>query len=337
VVAKPAEQTTAIAAWLAEQARQAGLPAGALHLLNARRETMTEVIACPWLAGLSFTGSLNTAKRISQQLAQRPGAILPLIAETGGMNVMVVDSSALLEQSCDHILESAFNQAGQRCSALRILYVQQEVAPRLLELITGGVAELKLGQPGRLDTDIGPLIDHTAKDKLIAQWEHLKTLGTVLVEPSMALGTDSLPWFTPAIIEMQTPFHGEELFGPVLQIVRYRAQDFDQVLAQISDMPWGLTVGLQSRIDERIEKMADLPIGNLYVNRPMIGATVGVQPFGGQGASGTGPKAGGPNTLKAHCTERVISVNTASSGATVELLTLSPDPVKIANRFNTDT
>ncbi len=336
VLAKPAEQSTAIAAWLVHQAQEAGLPQGVLTLLNARRETMAEVIANPAVAGLSFTGSLHTAKRIEQQLALRTGAMIPFIAETGGMNVMVVDSSALLEQSCDHILESAFNQAGQRCSALRILYVQKEVAPRLLELLGGALAELNIGQTQFLETDIGPLIDHAAKEKLMAQWEHLKTLGKVLVEPSMAQGTEGQAWFTPAIIEMQTPYHQEELFGPVLQVVLYEAQDFDQVLEQISEMPWGLTLGLQSRIDERIEKMADLPVGNFYVNRPMIGATVGVQPFGGQGTSGTGPKAGGPNTLKAHCTERVVSINTAASGATVELLTLPVDSLKIGNRFDAD-
>jgi RHH-type proline utilization regulon transcriptional repressor/proline dehydrogenase/delta 1-pyrroline-5-carboxylate dehydrogenase len=337
VIAKPAEQSCAIAAWAIDLAHASGVPASALHLMPAQREAAHSWLTHPAIAGVSFTGSNRTAKQLRQDIAQRDGPQIPLIAETGGMNAMIVDSTALPEQAVEHIVSSAFNMAGQRCSALRVLYVQQDIAETLLARLKGRIQQMNCSAPDVLSCDVPPLIDSTAHQRLQTAWNALAASGQVVVEPHWKLvhqGTQTLHTCTPGVVRMDTPHVHEEIFGPILQVCTFPADGFRDVVDTIAQWGWGLTVGLQSRIDERIAHLADLPVGNAYINRPMIGAVVGVQPFGGCGLSGTGPKAGGPHSLIPYCTERLCSVNTAAAGGVMELLTLPADPIKIANRFD---
>ncbi len=337
VIAKPAEQSCAIAAWAVDLAHTSGIPASALHLMPAAREQAATWLTHPAIAGVSFTGSNQTAKHLRVLLAQRDGPQIPLIAETGGMNAMIVDSTALPEQAVDHIVTSAFNMAGQRCSALRVLYVQDDIAQDLIKRLQGRIRELDNTTPAKLHCDVPPIIDAAAHQRLQGQWHALAAAGQVLVESrfhTLRSNTDVLHLCSPGVVLMQTPHVHEELFGPILQVCTFPANNFRQVLDGIAQWGWGLTVGLQSRIDSRIAQIADLPVGTAYINRPMIGAVVGVQPFGGCGLSGTGPKAGGPHSLRPYCTERLSSINTAAAGGVMELLTLAPDPIRIANRFD---
>lgn len=301
VIAKPAEQTSLMAHFAVKLFQQAGLPIGVLQCLCGSGKVIGEkLVSDPRVDGVIFTGSTDTAKRINQNLAKH-NKLIPLIAETGGQNAMIVDSSALAEQVVLDVLNSAFDSAGQRCSALRVLYVQHDVAPHILTMLKGAMAELKVGNPQHLTTDVGPVIDEMAQKRLL---QHIETMRTVAkdcyqvpVDPEMQQQGIFVP---PTLFELENLHHlKHEVFGPVLHVVRFHASEFNQVIAQINSTGFGLTSGIHSRIDESINHwLKQVHAGNLYVNRNTVGAVVGVQAFGGRGLSGTGPKAGGPFYLQ---------------------------------------
>ena len=318
VVAKPAEQTPLIAAEAVRLLHEAGVPAAALHLVPGDGKIGAALVAHPEVAGVVFTGSTEVARAINRALAAKNGPIVPLIAETGGINAMIVDATALPEQVADDVVTSAFRSAGQRCSALRLLLVQDDVADRMIEMIAGAARELRVGDPGDLATQIGPVIDADAKQRLEAHIARLKTEARLHFAGAAPDGH----YVAPHIFELSDARQlTEEVFGPVLHVVRYRADRLDDVVRSIEASGYGLTLGIHSRIDDTIEAVIDrLPVGNIYVNRNMIGAVVGVQPFGGHGLSGTGPKAGGPHYLPRFATEQTVTVNTAAAGGNAALL-----------------
>ncbi len=324
VIAKPAEQTPLIAAEIIHLLHAAGIPKDVLHLLPGRGEIVgAKLTADLRVAGIMFTGSTETAKMIQQTLANRAGAIVPLIAETGGQNAMIVDSSALPEQVVADVISSAFNSAGQRCSALRVLFLQEDIAPRVLEMLTGAMKELTVGDPSLLATDIGPVIDQDALQMLQNHFAKMQKEATLLYQvPTKNLLNGH--YFAPCAFELKNlNVLQREVFGPILHVIRYRAKDLEKVLEQIIQTGYGLTLGIHSRIDATVKQIADrMPVGNVYVNRNMIGAVVGVQPFGGERLSGTGPKAGGPHYLPRLCVERAISVNTTAAGGNATLVSL---------------
>ncbi|MBS1166729.1 MAG: putA [Proteobacteria bacterium] len=328
VVAKPAEQTPLTGAMAVRLLHEAGVPASALALLVGDGTAGAMLTADPRIAGVAFTGSTDTAFAINQALAAKRGPIVPLIAETGGLNAMIVDATALGEQVTDDVVTSAFRSAGQRCSALRLLLVQEDVADHMIALVRGAAAELKVGDPRRPDTDVGPIIDREQVEKLAVHVAAWQGKGGVLFSgetPEGALAGGS--YFAPTIIELpETAALDQEVFGPVLHIVRYRAKDLDKVIEDIAASGYGLTLGIHSRIEATVKRIVDrLPVGNVYVNRNMIGAVVGSQPFGGSGLSGTGPKAGGPNYLIRFALEQVVSVNTAAAGGNATLVAMGDD------------
>ena len=328
VVAKPAEQTPLIAALAVEFAHHAGIPVGALQFVPGDGAVGAALAADPRVAGVAFTGSTEVARRINRTLAAKDGPIVPLIAETGGINAMIVDATALPEQVADDVVTSAFRSAGQRCSALRLLFLQEDVAPRMLEMITGAAAALRLGAPIDPATDVGPVIDAEARDRLTAHVAAMRAAGRVVYEGATPTGAFAGgTWVAPTVIELpDAAALDREHFGPLLHVVRWKAKDFEAVLDAIAATGYGLTLGVHSRIDatmRRVEKR--LSVGNLYVNRNMIGAVVGVQPFGGSGLSGTGPKAGGPGYLPRFALEQVIATNTAAAGGNASLLSLGEE------------
>ncbi|MFA6444308.1 MAG: bifunctional proline dehydrogenase/L-glutamate gamma-semialdehyde dehydrogenase PutA, partial [Sterolibacterium sp.] len=294
VIAKPAEQTPLIAAFAVRLMHRAGVPLAALQLLPGRGEVVgAALVADPRVRGVLFTGSAEVARAISRAIAGREAI---LIAETGGQNALIVDSSALPEQVVQDVLSSAFDSAGQRCSALRVLCVQDDIADKLLGMLQGAMNELRIGDPGQLSTDIGPVIDAEAKSGLLAHIEHMRALGRKITQLPLPPECDGGTFVPPTLIEIDSlnELQGE-VFGPVLHYLRFRRQDFDTLIDAINATGYGLTLGLHSRIDETIaDVVARAHVGNIYVNRNMVGAVVGVQPFGGEGKSGTGPKAGGP-------------------------------------------
>lgn len=328
VIAKPAEQTPLIATRAVEFLLEAGVPADVLHLLPGDGATVgARAVADPRIAGVAFTGSTETAQAINRSLASRDGPIPVLIAETGGQNALIADSSALPEQIVLDVVQSGFNSAGQRCSALRALFVQEEIAPRVLELLAGYMDELKIGDPMQLATDVGPVIDQpscamlAAHERSItkqARWQHSRPLGPqqlpgTFVAP-LAVEIDSLSQLT------------REVFGPIVHVIRYRADQMDEVIDAINATGYGLTLGIHTRVDATARYIASrVRSGNVYVNRNMIGAVVGVQPFGGRGLSGTGPKAGGPYYLHRFATEQTITINTAAIGGNASLLTMAAE------------
>jgi RHH-type proline utilization regulon transcriptional repressor/proline dehydrogenase/delta 1-pyrroline-5-carboxylate dehydrogenase len=265
-----------------------------------------------------FTGSTEVARLINRTLAAKDGPIVPLIAETGGINAMIVDATALPEQVADDVVTSAFRSAGQRCSALRLLFVQDDVADRTIEMIAGAARELKLGDPCDPSVQIGPVIDTEAKARLDAHIARMKKEARLHFEGRAPAGQ----YVAPHIFELSDAGQlTEEVFGPVLHVVRYGADRLDHVLRSIERSGYGLTLGIHSRIDDMIEAtVRRLAVGNIYVNRNMIGAVVGVQPFGGSGLSGTGPKAGGPHYLARFATEQTVTINTAAAGGNAALL-----------------
>lgn len=319
VVAKPAEQTPRIAAKAVKLLHEAGVPTSALHLIQGEGRIGAALVAHPAIAGVVFTGSTEVARSINRTLAAKDGPIVPLIAETGGINAMIVDATALPEQVADDVVTSAFRSAGQRCSALRLLFVQDDVADRMIEMIAGATRELKIGDPQDPATHIGPVIDAEARQKLDAHIARMTTEARVHLAGIAPAGN----FVAPHIFELASARQlTEEVFGPILHAVRYRAADFDRVLQDIAGTGYGLTLGIHSRIDDMVERVIDrLPVGNIYVNRNMIGAVVGVQPFGGFGLSGTGPKAGGPHYLARFATEQTVSINTAAAGGNAALMT----------------
>ena len=319
VVAKPAEQTPLVAFAATRLLIEAGVEPSALHLVPGDGLIGAELVRHSSVAGVVFTGSTHTARLINQSLAGKEGPIVPLIAETGGINAMLVDGTALNEQVCDDVVVSAFRSAGQRCSALRLLCVQEDVADSLLAMIKGAVETLHPGDPERITTHIGPVIDGGAKAQIMAQIETLGQHGR-LVYAGEAPRQGS--FVAPHLFEIDSIGQAnEEIFGPVLQIVRFKADALDAVLEALAGLGYGLTLGIHSRIDSVIEKVTKtLPVGNCYVNRNMIGAVVGTQPFGGCGLSGTGPKAGGPHYLLRFVTEQTITINTAAAGGNADLM-----------------
>ncbi|MEX2129734.1 MAG: bifunctional proline dehydrogenase/L-glutamate gamma-semialdehyde dehydrogenase PutA [Xanthobacteraceae bacterium] len=323
VLAKPAERTPLIAAAAVRLLLKSGVPADALNLLTGSGSRIGgQVLADSRLAGVVLTGSTDTARVINQALAAREGPILPFIAETGGQNAMIVDSSALPEQVVRDALTSAFNSAGQRCSALRVLFLQEEIADRTIEMLTGAMAELKVGDPRRLATDVGPVIDENARQMLeehaARMQREAKHLFTVPLPGDAQAGT----FFAPRAFEIPSiELLTREVFGPILHVVRYSSDKLDAVAGRINATGYGLTVSIHSRIDANIERLlARLRVGNAYVNRNQIGAVVGAQPFGGEGLSGTGPKAGGPHYLHRFAVEQVVSVDTTAAGGNAALL-----------------
>ena len=320
VVAKPAPQTPTIATVAVELMREAGIPEDAVRLVLGGVEAGVALVGSD-VDGVAFTGSTATAKHIQRSLAGKEGALAPLIAETGGQNAMVVDSTALPEQVVDDVLASAFRSAGQRCSSLRVLYVQNDIAERLLTMIAGAMRTLVLGDPADPATDVGPVIDTSALERLEA---HVASMRDRVIHQCEVPGGLSGCFIGPAMIEIDSiaDLH-EEHFGPILHVVRFAASRLDRELAAIQRAGYGLTLGVHSRIHARARQvMATVKVGNTYVNRDMIGATVGVQPFGGEGLSGTGPKAGGPNYLPRFAVERTTTWNTAATGGNTELLGL---------------
>ena len=321
VVAKPAEQTPLTAALTVALLHEAGVPRSALHLVPGDGAVGASLVADPRTAGVAFTGSTEVGRAINRALAEKSGPIVPLIAETGGINAMIVDATALPEQVSDDVIASAFRSAGQRCSALRLLCLQADVADRILDMLIGATRELKLGDPRDIATHVGPVIGADAKTKLeswIADQERAGRLRFRWDEAMPAEGN----YVAPAIIELDRALDlNQEVFGPVLHVVRWKPEGLEALLCDIAANGTALTLGIQSRIDLTVvHVVARLPHGNVYVNRNMIGAVVGTQPFGGTDLSGTGPKAGGPNYLRRLAAEQVVTINTAAAGGNAGLL-----------------
>ncbi len=326
VVAKPAEQTPLIAAAAVRLLHEAGMPHAALALLPGRGETLgAMLVADARVSGVVFTGGTATAQAINRTLAARPGALLPFIAETGGLNAMIADSSALPEQLVVDVIASAFNSAGQRCSALRILCVQRDIAPRVLKLLKGAMHELRVGDPAQLKTDIGPVIDAEALAMLQAHRERMARDFTSVAQVRLPHDIPAGHFFAPCAFEIpRLDILTSEVFGPILHIVQFDGDKLMDMVDAINASGYGLTLGIHSRIEETIQAIrARARVGNVYVNRNQIGAVVGVQPFGGEGLSGTGPKAGGPHYLMRFASERTFTVNTAAAGGNASLIASS--------------
>lgn len=325
VIAKPAEQTPLVAGAAVRLFHRAGLNPDLLALLPGEGSEIGPVLtAHPGIDGVAFTGGTETAWGINRSLAARNGPIVPLIAETGGLNGMFVDTTALKEQVVDDVILSAFGSAGQRCSALRILFLPQESADLLIDTLKGALDALVIGDPSDPASDVGPVIDAEARDALIAHRERLSREAVILHEKEMGAVPQKGSFFAPIIAEIPTPdFLEREVFGPVLHIYRYRRADLPAVAKALAARGYGLTLGIHSRVEGFAREVRDLvPAGNCYVNRSVIGAVVGVQPFGGEGLSGTGPKAGGPHALLRYAVERALSINITAQGGDPALLNL---------------
>ena len=321
VVVKPAEQTPLVACEAVKLLHEAGVPASALQFVPGDGRIGAMLVADKRVAGVGFTGSTEVARLINRALACKDGPIPPLIAETGGINAMIVDATALPEQVTDDVIASAFRSAGQRCSALRLLCVQEDVAERVLAMVAGAARELRLGDPRDPATHVGPVIDAEAKGKLERWLADMEGRGALRFRWDDPL-PDSGTYVAPAMVDLDRARElKEEVFGPVLHVVRWRAAELDDLLDDIAGNGTALTLGIHSRIESTVARIiARLPNGNVYVNRNMIGAVVGSQPFGGSGLSGTGPKAGGPDYLHRLALEQVVTVNTAASGGNAALL-----------------
>ncbi len=322
VVAKPAEQTNLMAVRMVRLLHEAGIPTGALQLVLGGGALGAALVGDARIAGVVFTGSGEVAHSINRTLASRPGPIATLIAETGGQNAMIVDSSALPEQVVKDTLLSAFGSAGQRCSALRVLYLQEEIADKTLAMLRGAMRELVIGDPALLSTDVGPVIDLDAQRRLDAHAEAMAAQGRLVERLGLPSACAQGTYFAPCAVEIdRLDLLDGEYFGPMLHIIRFAASALDAVIDDINASGYGLTLGVHSRIEStwrRVQQRAR--VGNCYVNRGMTGAVVGVQPFGGEGLSGTGPKAGGPHYLQRFVAERTLTVNTAAIGGNARLL-----------------
>jgi RHH-type proline utilization regulon transcriptional repressor/proline dehydrogenase/delta 1-pyrroline-5-carboxylate dehydrogenase len=324
VIAKPAEQTPLIASYAVKLLKKAGVPKGVINLLPGDGEAIgKKLLNDHRVSGVVFTGSNETASIINKTLANRGGQIIPLIAETGGQNAMIVDSTALIEQTVDDIIESAFISAGQRCSALRVLYVQNDIADDLLEVLGGAMQVVNIGSPEDIATDVASVIDDGAKKTLDAHIKSMKNKHELVAKKDIDREMENTGYFVaPHVFEINAIGDlKHEVFGPILHVIRYSAKNLDKVIAEINSTGYGLTLGVQSRITSKAEYIRQrVNVGNTYVNRNIIGATVGVQPFGGEGLSGTGPKAGGPNYLTRFVTEKTYTVNTTAIGGNRDLL-----------------
>ncbi|MGL9731438.1 MAG: bifunctional proline dehydrogenase/L-glutamate gamma-semialdehyde dehydrogenase PutA [Wolbachia sp.] len=327
VLAKPAEQTPIIACEAVKILHEAGIPKDVLHLTPGNGQYLGEtLIPDNRISGVAFTGSTQTAQIINRMLASRDCPIVPLIAETGGLNAMIVDSSALLEQVTVDVLISAFRSAGQRCSALRVLFIQEDIAEKQIKMICDAVQELKIGDPIQLSTDIGPIIDKASIDMLNKYTEKMSRDKDSSLLSKVPMNTNYYNgyFFPPYIYEIQKVSQlKQEVFGPILHIIRFNKSQLNEVISDVNDTGYGLTFSLQSRIQNQIDLISKkISAGNVYINRNQIGAAVGVQPFGGRGLSGTGPKAGGPHYLQRFSTEKVVSVNTTAFGGNTTLMCL---------------
>ena len=325
VLAKPAEQTPLIAAEAVRLFHKAGLNPDLLAVVPGRGETVgAALVSHPGIDGVAFTGGTDTAAGINRALAARPGAIIPFIAETGGLNGMFVDTTALREQVIDDVIQSAFGSAGQRCSALRMLYVPKDSAEALIEGLKGALAAQVVGDPTDPATDIGPVIDMESRQMLEAHVKRLSREGKILAQATLPAGCERGELFAPTIAEVKTPdFLEKEVFGPILHIYRYDPSKLKETAAKLAARGFGLTLGIHSRIEAFASEVIRLvPAGNVYINRSITGAVVGVQPFGGEGLSGTGPKAGGPYSLIRYASEKAISNNIAAQGGDPALLNL---------------
>jgi RHH-type proline utilization regulon transcriptional repressor/proline dehydrogenase/delta 1-pyrroline-5-carboxylate dehydrogenase len=327
VLAKPAEQTPLIATYAVQLLHRAGIPGDVLHLLPGDGTVGARLVDDARIGGVAFTGSTETAWAINRSLAARQGPIVPLIAETGGQNVMLVDSSALPEQVVVDVLASSFQSAGQRCSALRVLYVQEDIADKLIDMLAGAMAELRIGDPSDLATDVGPVIDADAQALLQRHAERMEREARLIYRCVLAPETAHGTFFPPQAFELHDIRQLErEVFGPILHVIRYKAGELDNVIAAVNATGYGLTFGIHSRIDRTVRYVTQrIRAGNAYVNRNMIGAVVGVQPFGGEGLSGTGFKAGGPHYLYRFATERTLCINTTAAGGNASLMSLQED------------
>ena len=326
VIAKPAEQTSIVASRATQLLHEAGVPGRVLQFVPGEGSVVgATAVADVRVSGVAFTGSTETAQRINRSLAARDGQIATLIAETGGQNAMIVDSSALPEQVVLDAGQSGFHSAGQRCSALRVLCVQKDVAPRVIELLKGAMDELAVGDPGDLATDVGPVIDAMAQDMLLAHIARMRESQQVLHQCSLPAACEAGTFVPPTLIEIDSlDALQREVFGPVIHVLQFASDELDTLIDSINATGYGLTFGVHSRIDGRAgELAAKIQAGNIYINRNMVGAVVGVQPFGGRGLSGTGPKAGGPNYLMRFASEYTISNNTAAVGGNASLLSLN--------------
>ena len=325
VVAKPAEQTPLVAFEAVKLLHRAGVPEEVLSLLAGRGDVVgAELINHPLISGVAFTGSNQTARAIQIALANRDGAILPLIAETGGINAMIIDSSALPEQAVSDVVRSAFDSAGQRCSAARVMFVQDDVADRTFTMLKGAMEELSIGDPCDYATDVGPVIDTDAKNRLDTHKSRMNKSANCLIDLPLPAQTEHGTFVSPAAYEIDNlSVLKQEVFGPVLHLIRYKVGHLDKVCEAIDNTGFGLTLGLHTRVNSTVDYIQNrVKVGNLYVNRDQIGAVVGVQPFGGEGLSGTGPKAGGPQYLHRFAVERVQSTNITASGGNAHLMTL---------------
>lgn len=325
VIAKPAEQTPLIACLAVRLFHEAGIPKNVLILLPGPGETVgAKLVSDLRIKGIMFTGSTEIAQIIQKTLANRGGPLIPFVAETGGQNAMLVDSSALPEQVVHDVIQSAFYSAGQRCSALRVLYVQENVADKIIKMLKGAMQELRVSDTSYLSTDIGPVIDKNALEQLQRHADVMNKEAELIYQVQLSEDAQKGYFFAPRVYEIKAISQlKREVFGPVLHIIRYKSKDLDRVISDINGTGYGLTFGIHSRIEETINYVvANIKVGNCYVNRNMIGAVVGVQPFGGEGLSGTGPKAGGPNYLYRLSSEKTICINTTAAGGNASLMTL---------------
>ncbi|MCL1058756.1 bifunctional proline dehydrogenase/L-glutamate gamma-semialdehyde dehydrogenase PutA [Shewanella gelidimarina] len=325
VVAKPAEQTSIVGYRAVQLAHEAGIPKDVLQFLPGTGATVGSAITSDdRIGGVCFTGSTGTAKLINRTLAMREGAIIPLIAETGGQNAMVVDSTSQPEQVVNDIVSASFTSAGQRCSALRVLFLQADVADRVLDVMKGAMEELTIGDPSSVKTDVGPVIDATSAANLNAHIDHIKQVGTLIKQMELPAGTENGYFVAPTAIEIDSIKQlDKEHFGPILHVIRYKASELNKVIDEINSTGFGLTLGIHSRNEgHALELAGKVNVGNVYINRNQIGAVVGVQPFGGQGLSGTGPKAGGPHYLTRFITEKTRTNNITAIGGNATLLSL---------------
>jgi RHH-type proline utilization regulon transcriptional repressor/proline dehydrogenase/delta 1-pyrroline-5-carboxylate dehydrogenase len=323
VVAKPAEQTPRIAAAAVTLFKATGLPDNVLHLLPGPGETVgAALVKHADLAGIAFTGGTDTARLINRGLAARDGALLPFVAETGGLNALFVDTSAQREQVLDDVIVSAFGSAGQRCSALRILFLPEETADAMIEGLKGAMECLRVSDPHDFSTDVGTVIDSDAKQALEKHLAHLKA--TAIIHKQLTPVGNNPLLFGPVMAEITLDrLPDREVFGPILHVIRYKADDLEKSCRALATKGYGLTLGIHSRLQGFVDRVRALvPAGNIYVNRTIIGAVVGVQPFGGEGLSGTGPKAGGPYALSRYAVERALCVNIAAQGGDPALLNL---------------
>ncbi len=325
VLAKPAEQTSLVAYRATQLMHEAGIPQDVLQLILGKGSTIGPILTAEErVAGFAFTGSTGVGKRLQREIAARDGAIIPLIAETGGQNAMIVDNTALPEQVVDAVIQSAFLSAGQRCSALRVLYLQDEIADTIIPMLTAAMDCLEINKPEDFSTDLGPVIDERALKTLQDHCARMTKEATLIHALQAPKGGS---FCAPHIFELTSINQlTEEVFGPILHIIRYKGDQLKQVIQDINSTKFGLTLGIHTRIDFAYHDIANhIKVGNAYVNRSMTGAVVGVQPFGGEGLSGTGPKAGGPQYLYRFATERTLTVNTTAAGGNASLISLEDE------------